>query len=117
MRSELSYDMDMRMHKVTLFIDDIDFYNLSKEVKQMDYYELDKEKRWLESDSPGEIGGRDTDVSQIAFSLSHRVREMYPINKVPNELVDKLNELEDVCSNCEKVIADTINLISDEVAK
>ena len=79
----------------------------------MNYYELDKEKRWLDNNSPYEIGGRATDVSQIAFSLSHRVRELYPINQVPRGLVDKLRELEDICSSCEEAIADTINLISD----
>ena len=103
---------DLR-HKAVILIDDIDLYNLSREAKQMNYYELDKEKRWLDNNSPYEIGGRATDVSQIAFSLSHRVRELYPINQVPRGLVDKLRELEDICSSCEEAIADTINLISD----
>ena len=115
MNIDLSYDVTMIRHKMVIFIDDIDLYNRFKEVKQVNYYELDKEKRWLDSDSPYEIGGRDTDVSQIAFSLSHRVRELYPINQVPRGLVDKLKELENICSCCEKAIADTINLISDAV--
>lgn len=113
MKVELSYDITMRRHEAVILIDDIDLYNLSKEAKQMGYYELDKEKRWLEGDSPCEIGGRATDVSQIAFSLSHRVRELYPINQVPRGLAEKLKELEGICSSCEEAIIDTINLISD----
>jgi len=115
MKIDLFYDITMRRHKAVILIDDIDLYNLSKGAKQMDYYKLDKEKRWLGSDSPYTIGGRSTDVSQIAFSLSQRVRELYPINQVPRGLVDKLKELENICSCCEKAIADTINLISDAV--
>ena len=95
-------------------------YNIflpDKELKeaQMDYYKLGKEERWLGDDSPSNVGGRDTDVSQIAFSLSHRVRGLYSINKVPRELADKLDELESICYNCEKAITDAINLISDAV--
>jgi len=104
----------MRRHKVVLFIDDLDLNNLTKEGK-MDYYNLDKEKRWLKDDSPSTLGGRATDVSQIARSLYYRVRELYPINKAPKELVEKLDELEVVCLNCEKVIVDTINLVSDYI--
>ena len=38
--------------------------------------EMSKEKKWMDGDSPYLIGGRDTDISQIGYSLSHRLGEM-----------------------------------------
>lgn len=41
-----------------------------------------------------EIGGRSTDLSQIGYSLQNKIREAFPINKVPEHIrldLDKLN--------------------------
>jgi hypothetical protein len=40
------------------------------------------------------IGGRATDITQIAYSLEHRIKEIYPMNGVPIVIVDKLKELQ-----------------------
>ncbi len=84
----------------------------------MDYYALDKDNRWLEGgDSPCSIGGRSTDVRQIAFSLRRRVKELFPINKVPQELVSQLDELEAICIKADKAIMETIGIISAHIAR
>lgn len=84
----------------------------------MKYYDLPKEKRWLrDGDSPDSIGGRDTDVSQIAWSLEHTIKNMFPINQVPEELTIKLKDLRGLCENCEKQIEAFISLMSDIVGK
>ena len=80
----------------------------------MDYYQLNRDDRWMDGDdSPCSIGGRSTDVSQIAYSLSYRARELCPINKVPDKLVSQLDALKEVCEKCESEIDKTIGLISD----
>lgn len=93
-------------------------YNIfigDKELREaeMDYYDLPKDKQWLGGDSPYVIGGRNTDISQIAYSLSHRVRELYPINQVPEKLAQSLQELEKQCRECEIAIRRMVSLISD----
>jgi len=98
---------------VKIFIGDLDLHNIIKGVKQVNYYDLGKEDRWLEGDSPYEVGGRGTDISQIAYSLKHRVRELFPINEVPDKLVRNLIELEKICAVTEKAIEASISLISD----
>ena len=80
----------------------------------MNYYDLPKDDRWLDGDdSPYEIGGRATDVSQIGYSLAGRVRELYPINCVPQALAKRLSDLQVVCDECEREIEKTMALISD----
>jgi len=114
---EIRYDFAKRGYEITLFIGDREFYEASKEGRTMDYYKLPKDDRWLEGDSPYSIGGRDTDISQIAYSLSHRVRELFPINTVPQLLVTQLDILQSKCEDCEKEIQKTIGIIQGEVAR
>lgn len=104
---------DMLGYEVTIFVGDIDLLNITRRV-QMNYYDLGKAKRWLEDgDSPYVIGGRDTDIGQIAYSLKYTVRELFPINAVPEELATQLNELEVICVKAEEAIAEMIRAISD----
>ena len=108
----LNYNHLMLGYDIELFIGDIDICEAQKEA-EMNYYGLSKDEQWMGSDSPYDIGGRDTDVSQIAYSLEHRVRELYPINQVPKELEERLNNLKEVCVACESEINKIIELISD----
>jgi len=64
--------------------------------------------------SPYRIDGMDTDVSQIALSLMHCVRELYPINKIPEKIALQLENLLKTCKECEEEIQETINLISEQ---
>ena len=103
---------DTPMRRYVLLLDDLDLCN-AEEVT-MNYYQLPKDKRWI-PDSPYEIGGRATDVSQIAYSLRNIVREHFPINKVPRELVDTLNALFQTGEIYEKQIQEFIEQVSDIV--
>ena len=94
-----------------LFIGDIEFKLISG--SDMEYYKLPKDKQWL--DNPYLIGGRDVDISQISYSLNHRVRELFPINRVPVEVEKQLETLSNICIDCEREIQRTIKIVSDFV--
>ncbi len=57
-----------------------------------------------ESGFPFKIGGRDTDVEQLAFSVEHLVREAYPINGVPVLQVERLAQLTRAAKDVERLI-------------
>ena len=81
----------------------------------MDYYGLPKEKRWLaEGDNPDSIGGRDTDVSQIGYSLEIIIKGLYPINKVPADIAFALNTLKDKLWLAENAIKMFIEMVSED---
>lgn len=84
-------------------------------IDALDYYSLSKDQSWLEPDNPDEIGGRDTDVSQIAGSLYIRLREIFPINEVPPELVSQLGVLRKQLELSEEMIGQFISAVSLEV--
>jgi hypothetical protein len=44
---------------------------------------------------PLTIGGRDLDISQIGYSLRAELKESFPINEVPDYLVEHVNRLLD----------------------
>ncbi len=61
---------------------------------------------WLEErgQSKDVIEGRETDVSMIASSLYRLVREAYEINKVPYEVLLRLESLTRTLDKCESEI-------------
>ena len=72
--------------------------------------------RWLDRrDTIYEIGGRATDISQISHSLEQRVKAVFPLNKVPNDIILKIVELTAVLEFGEKIILEFINSVSDEL--
>ncbi len=80
----------------------------------MEYYQLPRDKRWLEDgDSPYSIGGRSTDVDQIAYSLIYSVKQLFPMNAIPKEIILELNELKEVLKDSEARITHVINTISE----
>jgi hypothetical protein len=42
---------------------------------------------------PLTIGGRDIDISQIGYDLQRELKEAFPINQVPEYLVEHINRL------------------------
>ena len=100
------------MRGYNIFVGDKDLFE--SEGEEMNYYDLPKDVRWLGDDSPYTIGGRDTDIAQIAYSFEYRVREIYPINGVPVGIVEKLAMLKSKCEDCEREIQNTISLISED---
>lgn len=92
--------------------------DLLREAQAMKYYDLPKDDRWMPDGwNPDDIGGHYTDVSQIAWSLEHRVKELFPINCVPEEIAVTLKHLKESLINAEKYIQNTIEMITDYVAK
>ena len=106
------HDYCRRGYEVTLFLEEKEIWEVSR--SKMNYWDLNREEKWMESDdSPYVIGGRDTDISQIAFTLMDRVKQLYPINEVPAEIALQLVKLRIICGDCEKEIKNIISFISD----
>lgn len=55
-----------------------------------EYEKLPHGARWMSPDEPMNIGGRDTDIAQIGFSLSEIIKKKYPINGVPEDIVGEI---------------------------
>jgi hypothetical protein len=83
------------------------------------YYELPRSKWWLHRlalDSPFEIGGLGTDLSEIALSLSERVQELFGEHRVPAEVYVKLGHLCETLTIAEEEIQEFIGVVSGYVA-
>jgi len=66
--------------------------------------------------SPGNIGGRSTDLSLIHASLYELVQAFYPINAVPEEVCDRLEELEGSLRGSENHLAYFLDFMKDKEA-
>ena len=60
--------------------------------------------------NPFEIGGRDTDITQLYFSLNRLVKDAYPINSVPPEIMVIVDRCRDVCDLAEAAVKDAIQV-------
>ena len=49
----------------------------------MDYFQLPKHKRWLQNNTPANLGGRSTDIAELGHTLSQMVSEWYGILNTP----------------------------------
>lgn len=58
------------------------------------------------------IGGRDTNISQIAYSLLRVTKVHFPINGVPDELVAAYSSLKDILENGEKEIINYVKMLN-----
>ena len=77
------------------------------------YYNLPEDERWLpDGSSPGEIGGRATDIEVIGMSLYQAIRDAYPINKVPRELLVKAEDLQIYLEKGSRLIQELIDAVS-----
>lgn len=63
---------------------------------------------WLRyyGDSRDNIGGRCTDISQIAVSLYDRTKQSFLINEVPEEVVEQWKQLHLALTQAEKLLFD-----------
>lgn len=60
---------------------------------------------------PDPIGGRDIDLEQIHHSLYREVRDAFPINEVPTEVLVKLGDLKTKLEAGSTAIKSTIDTI------
>jgi hypothetical protein len=67
-------------------------------------------------DSPFEIVGHGTDVSEIAYSMSAKVRELFPEDKMPAEIDVKQKRLTETLAQAEEEIQEFIGVVSRYVA-
>lgn len=90
-----------------------------------EYYQLPKDKQWLiEHNNPLNIGGRDTDISQIAYDLRRVIIKKYPdaisIEQAKSmasiALAGKIETLENILLIGENLIQDLIDTMSKVIA-
>lgn len=55
--------------------------------------------------------GHDTDILQIIWSLKRKVKEFFPMNKVPDEIYSALLEVEEKFRKAEMELHDTVDVI------
>ncbi len=72
---------------------------------------------WMQGDSPDSIGGRTTDIVQIALSLRRLVKEAFPMNAVPPQVVAACDSAELSLRLAEQELMRSIETISDACAK
>ena len=58
------------------------------------------------------IGGRDTDISQIAYSMEAKLKERFGMNQVPEEIIIKHNKLLLTLQSGEQQIQDFLELVA-----
>lgn len=84
---------------------------------EVEYYKLPKDKQWLsDGNSPYQLGGRNTDIHQLYFSLVNEIKMLYPPNCIPESIVEKLEILRQVSLRCEALIQGIIADVSIDVA-
>lgn len=74
----------------------------------------DKMKDYINGSS---IGGRDTDLLQIIYTLNYQVKEFFPMNGIPQSVVDSLDILKHRFILAEACLKHTLELIIYEVEK
>lgn len=82
---------------------------------QLDYYALPRDKRWMESDNPHSIGGRDTAIEQIALSLELRIKSSPFVRSVSAETQEKIDRLKHILAESADLIQEIISDVSDSV--
>lgn len=67
---------------------------------------------WIEGWSDDLIGGRAIDISQIAWSLERSIKAAFPINGVPTNIAEKLQQLVGILDQGENAIDSLIGEVS-----
>lgn len=77
--------------------------------------------KWLDGSSVNEIGGRQTDISQIGFTLERLIKQAFPVNSVPTLIAEGLKELHKILEEgeelIEKLVERSTELLEDEEEK
>lgn len=82
--------------------------------KAMGKQSFDGRYEWM-GDHPEDIGGHDPDVHQVALCLGPMIREAYPINEVPAEVVRLLRDCESSCRIAEERVKLLIEMVSTDL--
>lgn len=81
-----------------------------------EYYGLHQSHRWMQQHSPLNISGRSTELSGMYGTLADLTRRAFPVNDVPKEVEDALDQLGHVLVVGEELIAEYIGLMNQAVA-
>lgn len=63
------------------------------------------------------VWGRDFDLQQVHYALRHQVKEYFPLNGVPQHIVDYLDVLKERIAVAEETVAIAVNKIIQEIEK
>ena len=67
-------------------------------------------KRWIKNKY--QIGGRDTDITQIAYSMETEIKKQFGMNDVPEEIVVLYKELTNTLGVGEQMIFELLELVA-----
>lgn len=84
------------------------------EERAMGKQPFDGRYEWM-GDHPDNIKGHDPDVHQVALRLRGMIREAYPINEVPTEVVRLLHDCESSCRIAEERVKLLIETVSSDL--
>ena len=75
------------------------------------------DSNWLSKEgySTYSIGGRDTDISGIGYTLRSLIKQAFPMNEVPESVVRNLTILQSSLEIAEKQIQDLLLLVTSEL--
>lgn len=63
------------------------------------------------------VWGRDFDLQQIQYAIRHQVKEYFPLNGVPQHIVDSLDVLQERIAIAEETVSITVNRIIAEIER
>lgn len=85
--------------------------------RSKEYYALHDSHKWLKQHSPLNISGRSTELSGVYGALADLTRRAFPINDVPVEIEDMLDQLGHVLGVGEGLIDQYIGLVNRAVVE
>ena len=83
------------------------------------YYEYgtDSGSRWLGDDTPYSIGGHSTDLTSLGFCLRQRLKEVYPVNGVPEAMEAEIAGLVELLTHGDFLIQRFIEMVAEDLAE
>lgn len=64
-----------------------------------------------------DVGGRSTDVSQLAWSIEAAIKDFFPMNGIPAEMITEMQLLHAACGEVEDRFGTIVLLLAREIEK
>lgn len=71
---------------------------------------------WLCTSKANIVGVFPTNLTKIHSILAERVKTYYPVNQVPDHVIDELNALREILMDAETAIQEVVDVITQDVA-
>lgn len=65
----------------------------------------------------GNLNGLNTDILQIIYSLRVEVKDFFPMNQVPVDIVDNLSLTQNAFKKAQESLDNTLDLLIEEIKK